>query len=438
MENSVIETSYPLTFRKDDAASLGAHLKNRHSVVLIGMKRVGISNFLRFFLNHKEIVTTYISDGNSHLFIPVDLNDLVERELFPFWMLTLKRILDVAERSSMANSAKKYVENLFLDSMQSKDMFLTIESVRKSLVKITKENVLPTIFFIRFDRLKDVITPELFGNLQGLKDITNHKLSYVFTSFRGLDVLSPSVFTKTSLSTFAQNMFIKPGNKEDIKVILETYKDRYKLSLSSSLENSLLEKVDGYVQYLQLALISLHETRIKAEDKENMFEFLSSDERIMLQSEELWESLNSVEQNALLRVGNGQQITKEQRKEASYLWDTGLIVPNNGRDAVFSSLFSHYLEKSQMNRTNNSNVDLSKKEYLLFSFLKSKKGEICEREDIIHAVWSEVEELGVSDWAIDRLVARLRTKLRSKEPNLEIQTVKTRGYKMIEASGINR
>ena len=114
MENSVIETSYPLTFRKDDAASLGAHLKNRHSVVLIGMKRVGISNFLRFFLNHKEIVTTYISDGNSHLFIPVDLNDLVERELFPFWILTLKRILDVAERSSMANSAKKYVENLYV------------------------------------------------------------------------------------------------------------------------------------------------------------------------------------------------------------------------------------------------------------------------------------------------------------------------------------
>ena len=51
MDNGVIEASYPITFRQNEARVLGEHLKNRHSVVLIGMKRVGISNFLRFFLN---------------------------------------------------------------------------------------------------------------------------------------------------------------------------------------------------------------------------------------------------------------------------------------------------------------------------------------------------------------------------------------------------
>ncbi|MBI2028638.1 MAG: helix-turn-helix domain-containing protein [Candidatus Levybacteria bacterium] len=438
MENSVIEASYPLTFRENDAKALGALLKNRHSVVLIGMKRVGISNFLRFFLNHNEVIPTYISDGNSHLLVSVDLNDLVEREFFPFWILTLKRIYDSVEKSSMAAATKKYVEGLFLDSMQSKDTFLTIESIRKSLVKITKEGIMPTIFFIRFDRLKDIVTPELFGNLQGLRDAANQKLSYVFTSFRGLDVISPNVFRKPSLSVFAQNMFIKPANKEDIKVILGIYKDRYKLTLSPAFIDSVLEAVDGYVQYLQLSLISFHEPGVKIGEEENIFAFLSKDERIMLQSEELWESLNSVEQNVLLKIGGTQQITEKEKKEASYLWDTGFVVGKNGKNAIFSSLFNYYLKQRQMNKGNGSNVDLSKKEYLLFNFLKSKMGEICEREEIIQAVWSEVEELGVSDWAIDRLVARLRTKLRSKEPNLEIQTVKTRGYKMVEASGISR
>ena len=183
MENGVIEAAYPITFKKSDAQKLGQHLKDRNSVVLIGMKRVGISNFLRFFLNHKEIAKKYIADGNSHLFIPVDLNDLVEREVFPFWILTLKRILDSVEGSSLGKPKKKYVESLFLDSMQSKDTFLTIESVKKSLAKITKENILPTIFFIRFDRLKEVVTQELFGNLQGLKDATNRKVSYLFPIF---------------------------------------------------------------------------------------------------------------------------------------------------------------------------------------------------------------------------------------------------------------
>lgn len=432
MDNGVIEASYPITFRQNEAKVLGKHLKNRHSAVLIGMKRVGISNFLRFFLNHKEIASTYIGDGNAHLFIPVDLNDLVEREVFPFWILTLKRIYDAVEKSSLSASAKEYVEKLFLDSMQSKDTFLTIESIRKSLAKITQEKVMPAIFFIRFDRLKEIVTQEFFGNLQGLKDAANQKLSYVFTSFKRLADLVPSVFTKSSLSLFAQNMYIKPAEKEDTKIIFDTYQEKYKLDFSSALENSLFEVVDGYVQYLQLSLISFHEAGIKVKNKEEIFEFLSSDERINLQSEELWESLESSEKNILLKLEKAQGISEDEKKEASYLWDTGFIVNVGGKDEMFSSLFSHYLKQKQMHKNGNSNVELSKKENSLFNFLKSKVGNVCEREEIIKAVWPEVEEFGVSDWAIDRLVARLRVKLKSQNAKFEIQTVKTRGYKMAE------
>lgn len=431
MDNGVIEASYPITFRKNDAVKLGLHLKNRRSVVLIGMKRVGISNFLRFFLNHKAIVSTYIADGNSHLFIPVDLNDLVEREVFPFWILTLKRVYDAVESSALTNQTKKYVEGLFLDSMQSKDTFFTIESVKKSLIKITEEKTLPTIFFIRFDRLKEVVTSEFFGNLQGLRDATNQKISYVFTSFRGLTDLAPSVFTKSSISTFAHNVYIIPAEKKDTKIIFDTYKTKSRLSFSPALEASLFEVVDGYVQYLQLALISFNEAG-NFKNKQEIFDFLSRDERIMLQSEELWESLNSSEQSVLLKIEKEQKVSPEERKTASYLWDSGFLVEDKEKTILFSPLFSHYLKQRQVNKDNNTSVELSKKEHLLFTYLKSKTGTICERDDIIQSVWPEVKEFGVSDWAIDRLVARLRVKLKSQNAKFEIQTVKTRGYKMVE------
>lgn len=435
MSTGIIEALYPITFRKDDALTLGQHLKNRNSVVLIGMKRVGISNFLRFFLNHEKVVSKYIADGNSHLFIPVDLNDLVEREVFPFWILTLKRILDSVEGSSLKQEVKKYVERLFLDSMQSKDTFLTIENVKKSLAKITQEKISPTIFFIRFDRLREVITPELFGNLQGLKDAADRKVSFVFTSFRGLTDLAPDVFTKSSVALFARNMYIRPAKKEDTKAIFDTYRARYKLIFPLSLEASLFEVVDGYVQYLQLALISFSESGKIFRNKEEIFDFLSRDERIMLQSEELWESLNSVEQNVLIKIEKRQKISDEEKKITSYLWDSGFVSENarTGKTEVFSPLFSYYLKQRQMVKSNGSGVELSKKEHLLFEYLKSKINVICEREEIIQAVWSEVEELGISDWAIDRLVARLRAKLKLQKAKFEIQTIKTRGYKMVES-----
>ncbi len=432
MENQTIEALYPISFRQKDAVTLGQHLKNRNSVILMGMKRVGISNFLRFFLNHKEIVRKYIADGNSHLFIPIDLNDLVEREVFPFWILTLKRIYDACEKSALDNSTKKYIERLFLDCMQSKDTFLTIEGVKKSLAKITQEGVLSTIFLIRFDRLREVVTLELFGNIQGVKDATNRKVSFVFTSFRGLPDLAPEVFTKSSVALFARNMYVRPAEKEDTKIIFDTYKARYKLIFPLALETALFEVVDGYVQYLQLALISFHESGKTFKNKQEIFDFLCTDERIMLQSEELWESLNNVEQGILLKAENLKEISDEERKSASYLWDSGFLVDSKEKTMVFSSLFSYYLKQRKIAREIAANVELSKKEHLLFTFLKSRIGEICEREEIIQAVWQEVEELGISDWAIDRLIARLRVKLKSQKAKFEIQTIKTRGYKMIE------
>src|SRR3989344_6223161 len=154
-------------------------IKNCQSVVLIGMKRVGISNFLRFFIYNPDITSTYIKDDQKHLFIPVDLNDLIEREFYPFWVLTLKRIADSVESSNLDKGLKKEIEALFIDSIQSKDLFLLVEAVRKSLTKIIAAGVLPTIFFIRFDRLRNVATTEFLYNLEGLRSSSNNKLSFV-------------------------------------------------------------------------------------------------------------------------------------------------------------------------------------------------------------------------------------------------------------------
>lgn len=429
MENGIIEAFYPITFRKDDAASLGAHLKDRHSVVLIGMKRVGISNFLRFFLNHKDIAKTYIGDGSSHLFIPVDLNDLVEREVGPFWILTLKRILDVVNKYPFGKEVKKKIETLFLDSIQSQDLFLTIDSVRRSLIGLLENGLLPTIFFLRFDRMKDTATPELFANLQGLKDATHHKLSYVFTSYRSLDALSPSVFTRATLSVFSKDLYIKPAKQVDTKTIFKTYKDRYKLNLSPLIERTLLEMVDGYIQYLQLALIYLHERKNPLKTKDEFFESLSKDEEIGLQSEELWESLGQQEKNVITKIIKNEKVTEEEKDGGKYLWDTGLVVDSR----VFSPLFDYYVKQTEKKSSNNNIVELTKKENLLFNFLKDSINLVCEREQIVEGVWPEVEALGVSDWAIDRLVARVRNKLKLQKSQYEIQTVRTRGYKLVEA-----
>lgn len=428
MNVKVLEELYPVDFRLEDSEKLGMLLENRRSVVLVGMKRVGISNFLRFFLNHKSVTDKYLKDTSKNVFIMVDLNDLVEREIFPFWILTLKRISDYVDENIKDPEIKRKVSQLFLDSIQSQDLFLTIDGIRKSLKLLSDNEYMPTIFFNRFDRIIDSATHSFFANFQGLIDATDRKLSFVFTSMRPLDSLSSEVFTKHALSVFADTLYIKPAKKQDVKIVFEITSKDYGVTLTPELTDTLLNLVDGYNQYLQFALIALREQESKSSSE--LLLRLQSDERIMLQSEELWESLNIAEQQVLEKIILSDELTQEDLRNAEYLLKTGMLTEKH---TVFSQLFENFLtERINQKKKDNHILELSKKENTLLKYLVDHKNDICEREEIIETVWKEAESLGVSDWAIDRLVARLRAKLKQQNSPYEIVTVKTRGYKLID------
>lgn len=432
METAVIESVYPLDFRQVDAEELGRCLKLRHSMEIIGMRRVGISNFLRFFLSHKETSTVYIKDDKKHLFIAVDLNDLVEREVYPFWTLTLKRIVDAVDQSEEINQeVKTRIQSLFLGSIQTQDLFMLIDSVRRALVTLVEHDIYPSLFFLRFDRMQEAFTVAFFDNLKGLRDAASEKVAYIFTSYRSLNDLYSAA--KPSLSSLSQTYYFKPATHKDMAIIYSTYKKRYALLLTAKFEEELFTIVGGNVQYMQLAMIILNEMRNNKDvNGENLLNILINDERIILQSEELWESLTLDEKKVLMAVAKGDEV---KHGMAKYLWDTGFISSVGSKVSIFSPLLTHYLlhnEKQEQQKADA--VHLTRKENLLFELLRFSLGEICERDKIIEKVWPEYKEFGVSDWAIDRLVARVRVKLRKQKSQYEIVTVRTRGYKLSTVS----
>ncbi len=421
VNDGIIEADYPKDFRKDDVRALADHLKHRHSVELVGMRRVGISNFLRFFLCRQFL-------KSQDFYISVDLNDLVERKIFGFWRLVFKRLVDKLETSVLPKNISQKISRLFLECIQSNDLFLTVDGLRQSLGLITQSGFQPTLFLIRFDRLKEVVTPEFFDNLKGLKEAANQQLAYVFTSFRPLHQLAPLIFTKPQLVVFSHQLYLKPADFGDALIILNTFKNKYKLKISSKEIETFIQLSGGHVQYLQLMLIICHEQEQQglSVNVQNLLPIIN-DERLLLQSEELFESLSEKEKEILIKILNREKLDLNQKRQASYLWDTGML---NKRDEIFSPLLAGYLQSIGRIISFKKEISLTKKENQLFEVLKNKKGEICEREEIIEKVWPEYQEIGVSDWAIDRLVARLRKKLALIDKNLKIKTIKTRGFRL--------
>lgn len=430
MEEHILESMYPLYFRKNDAAILGKEIQAGHSTIIIGMKRVGISNFLKFFIYHKQINSTYLSQGGNHLFIPVNLNDLVEREVFPFWILFFKRILDAITPLNIKPEIKQEIENLFLQSIQLNDQFLLIENIRESLAKIIAQKVIPTVFLIRFDRMQKTANDNLFNNLRGLQDFLHNQVSFILTCYRPLTDLLPDL-DKTSFNGFTKTIYFLPSTPADQKILLETSALRYGLTLSEKEKNELLELSGGHVRLLQLMLILRHEKPILK--KTSLLEHFFQDERILLQAEELWESLTPKEQLVLKNItANKPNLSEIETNK--YLSETGFIIKHQNKYQIFSSLFKYYIQKKTSPITSvDTIVEFTKKELALFKFLQQYLNQVCERDRIITAVWTDEEEaLEVSDWAIDRLVARVRAKLKTQKSNQEILTIRTRGYKLIQ------
>jgi hypothetical protein len=432
MDQNLILNKLPLIFRYEEAKELGSHIINRRSIVLIGIKRVGIGSFLSFFIHRKDVINAYIQDPQHYLFIPVDMNDLIESEIAPFWTLTLKRIVDAVDSSSINEKTKTKIRELFLESIQLQDLFFTIDCVRLSIKIIIEQGFMPTLFFIRFDRLKDSLTPEFFANLEGLRDFTHQQLSYVFTSYLPFKRIFPNVFTQASLSILYKNIYIRPLKKEDRETIFRVYKKRYEIKLTEKLERHFLDLTNGHFQYLQLGLIALHNPTQEIKTKDELNRYLLNDERIRLQSEELWESLSPEEQKLLIRIATGEKTSKYEKINNIYLWNSGFVKSEVKGLSIFSPLFSYFVKERVSEEAKDTGAEFSKKELVFFEFLKNNVNNICERDQIVDEVWPEATGLGISDWAIDKLAARVRTKLKIQNNKFEIQTIKTRGFKLTE------
>jgi DNA-binding response OmpR family regulator len=76
---------------------------------------------------------------------------------------------------------------------------------------------------------------------------------------------------------------------------------------------------------------------------------------------------------------------------------------------------------------------LSRKEYELLSFLYRNAGDVCSRDRIIEAVWSESKDpSAISDATIDQLIHRLREKVEPDTTNpTRIISKKAFGYMLI-------
>lgn len=102
---------------------------------------------------------------------------------------------------------------------------------------------------------------------------------------------------------------------------------------------------------------------------------------------------------------------------------------NTTRESPFPSLEVDFEGGSA--RLDRQPLALSPKEFTLLGYLYQRRGQVCTKEEIGQAVWSEYQS-EVYEYQIENLIRRLRTKI-ERDPNapLMLLTVRGQGYKLL-------
>jgi energy-coupling factor transporter ATP-binding protein EcfA2 len=235
----------------------------------------------------------------------------------------------------------------------------------------------------RFDALEEDQNPAFYNNLRSLRDAHKYELSLLLATRHPID-------SNTELAElfYANTIWLGPMSDSDGRWNVVRYAERKGLQWDSTAADTLIEVSWAYPSMLR-----------------SVCEAYAS--------------------GANLDANNLSAHPTVQRRIQEFWSDT----PTN-EELEMSGLVGHpLLMQDRVPEFDTSS--LTAKEHILLNYFLSHPNEVCEKDDLICAVWPEdvLFESGIRDDSLAQLVRRLRKKLEPQpsEPRY-IKTVPGRGY----------
>lgn len=244
------------------------------------------------------------------------------------------------------------------------------------------------LLFDRFDALAVAPESPVFGNLRALRDAHKYALTYLTATRRPL-----SLHSELAELFYANTIWLGGLSERDSHWNVSRYASRKGLSWDAAVAARIFALSGGYPSLLR-AVCEAYAAGTPLD-----LPSLSAHPAVQRRLQEFWADQPS-----------------EDELRLSGLSDHPLL--HQGRAAPS-------LDTSQ----------LTAKEHLLWQYLLAHAGQVCDKDDLIRAVWPEdhIFERGVRDDSLAQLVRRLREKVEA-DPSApkRIQTVAGRGYRLVD------
>lgn len=280
--------------------------------------------------------------------------------------------------------------------------------------------------------VQTLISDKNYNLLNGIIDLQEEypNLSIVFIF--NVDVTHPDIAKNIRTSSFSYITYFPFYNRSDTLGFIDYLAKKWNISLKQEQKAKIADLCGGFFWLVKQAVIYLKDN--PKLEWENLIRY----EGIKIALEQFYTSLLESERNVLGKTVLGEKIEDNLQKHSyNHLEKIGLL--KNGR--IMIPLLEAYLREFMPKMTvelinghifiNLVNVDhqFSKKEKKAFKVLIGKANSLVSRDDLAKAIWTINTEDNYSDWAVDRLIARLRLKIAGLGmPKEVVKTVRNKGY----------
>lgn len=445
-----------LVLRRASLAHVLDCIEDAFSCSIVGLSNVGKSRLLRSLCQRDVQAASLGAQADEFVFVYVDCNMMLELSEQGFYVAVLQATRDVLAQASVGEALLAEVESYYQGVVDSSHALHVSLNFNNAIVALNKGLPRRIVFlFDEFDAPFEALDSRVFLNLRALKDRYGAGLCYVTATEQILNnVRSDDHASEFNELFVGRTHWLGMLEPDDAALMIQDFAAVEDKTLEEDEIAFVFKQAGGHPGLLQASTQILLRVASGAPQDLRQQGFILArdalDSSPIVHSEcaKLWEQLEKEEREALmLLVTLGTERVDDACMQS--LRRKG-ILKQQGTGAIFGQLFERFTRRQRLIRQGSvqgvfidvdageARVDgvklptLTDLEYRLLLLLYGRLNKICDKSQIINAVWGEDYIVTVDDARIEKLVSRLRSKLERdpSDPHYLI-TMRGRGYKLV-------
>lgn len=349
MNNMHFYTQLPRTYRTKEMRQITSWFRLGESGSVLALPGCGKATFLSFLCHNHEALTQYLAnDEKKIVVVPVDLNNLPDRQLATLYRVILRSLSEIKER--FPAHLQDPINHQYRKHEASTDPFLPQSGLRELLFLFQKEKYRIVWVINRFDQFCAFATPDMISTLRGFRDLFKRTLIFIMGMKTEVAYLPNGESIEPLRHILdTHTCWITPLNLDDAAHMINEQSKLQDITFEEDTVQQIFALSGGYPSLIRVLCQRVDQIFSAFDQVDSLLKDDSLQHRLHL----LWQALTQEEQQVILEISKIDQqdpqalswedLAGRHEDTLQRLAQKGMIISHQNRWIILADLMKGYI-----------------------------------------------------------------------------------------------